>query len=70
MPLPVFVALTAAGSLVWNTVLVMTGYWLGDQWDVVGRYVGLVSKVVLALAAVALIGYVVVRVRGRGREKP
>jgi len=65
MPLPVFVALTTAGSLVWNTLLVMAGYWLGDRWDVVGTYVGLLSKVVLGLGAVALIFYVVVRARGR-----
>ncbi|MEU7327822.1 DedA family protein [Streptomyces parvus] len=70
MPLPVFVALTAAGSLVWNTVLVMAGYLLGDQWDVVGSYVGVVSKVVLALAFVALAGYVTLRVRSRRRGKP
>ncbi|XMN05844.1 DedA family protein [Streptomyces griseobrunneus] len=65
MPLPVFVGLTTAGSLVWNTLLVMAGYWLGDRWDVVGTYVGLLSKVVLGLAALALIFYVVMRVRGR-----
>ncbi|MGW7090823.1 DedA family protein [Streptomyces sp. NPDC054874] len=70
MPLPVFVGLTTAGSLVWNTVLVMAGYWLGDQWDVVGAYVGVVTKIVLALAAVALVGYVAMRVRGRNRERP
>ncbi|MFJ8253378.1 DedA family protein [Streptomyces sp. NPDC094466] len=70
MPLPVFVGLTTAGSLVWNTVLVMAGYWLGDQWDVVGAYVGVVTKIVLALAAVALVGYVAMRVRGRNREQP
>lgn len=70
MPLPVFVALTATGSLVWNTVLVMAGYWLGDRWDVVGAYVGVVSKAVLALTVVALIGYVALRVRGRKRERP
>lgn len=70
MPLPVFVTLTTAGSLVWNTVLVMAGYWLGDQWDVVGAYVGVVSKIVLALAAVALVGYVAMRIRGRNRERP
>ncbi|MFD5342909.1 DedA family protein, partial [Streptomyces anulatus] len=70
MPLPVFVTLTTAGSLVWNTVLVMAGYWLGDQWDVVGAYVGVVSKIVLALAAVALVGYVATRILGRNRERP
>ncbi|MFJ1799921.1 DedA family protein [Streptomyces sp. NPDC088180] len=70
MPLPVFVGLTTAGSLVWNTVLVMAGYWLGDQWDVVGAYVGVVTRIVLALAAIALVGYVAMRVRGRNREQP
>ncbi|MFH9294645.1 DedA family protein [Streptomyces sp. NPDC017520] len=70
MPLPVFVGLTTAGSLVWNTVLVMAGYWLGDQWDVVGAYVGVVTRIVLVLAAVALVGYVAMRVRGRNRERP
>ncbi|WP_103509310.1 DedA family protein [Streptomyces sp. SM13] len=70
MPLMVFVALTATGSLVWNTALVMAGYWLGDRWDVVGAYAGVVSKAVLALTVVALIGYVALRVRGRKRERP
>ncbi|MGW9301366.1 DedA family protein [Streptomyces cyaneofuscatus] len=65
MPLPVFIGLTTAGSLVWNTVLVMAGYWLGDSWDVVGTYVGLVSKVVLGLAVLAVTWWVVKRVRGR-----
>ncbi|MEV7845845.1 DedA family protein [Streptomyces cyaneofuscatus] len=65
MPLPVFVGLTTAGSLVWNTVLVLAGYWLGDSWDVVGTYVGLMSKVVLGLAVLAVIWWVVRRVRGQ-----
>ncbi|MFD5986463.1 DedA family protein [Streptomyces cyaneofuscatus] len=65
MPLPVFIGLTTAGSLVWNTVLVLAGYWLGDSWDVVGTYVGLVSKVVLGLAVLAVTWWVVKRVRGR-----
>jgi len=65
MPLPVFIGLTTAGSLVWNTVLVLAGYWLGDSWDVVGMYVGLMSKVVLGLAVLAVTWWVVKRVRGR-----
>ncbi|MFE3722601.1 DedA family protein [Streptomyces cyaneofuscatus] len=65
MPLPVFIGLTTAGSLVWNTVLVLAGYWLGDSWDVVGTYVGLMSKVVLGLAVLAVTWWVVKRVRGR-----
>ncbi|MEW1615960.1 MULTISPECIES: DedA family protein [unclassified Streptomyces] len=70
MPLPVFIVLTTVGSLIWNTVLVMAGYWLGDSWDVVGTYVGLVSKVVLGLAVVAVVWFVVARVRSRRDSEP
>ncbi|MFC9800158.1 DedA family protein [Streptomyces bacillaris] len=69
MPLPVFVALTTAGSLVWNTMLVLAGYWLGDSWDVVGTYVGIMSKVVLGAAVLAVTWYVVTRLRGRKRSR-
>ncbi|WP_420036343.1 DedA family protein [Streptomyces sp. cg28] len=72
MRLPVFLALTTVGSFVWNTVLVLAGYWLGDRWELVERYVGVLSKVVLGAALVAVIAYVVVRVRGprpKGRHR-
>ncbi|MFE3518837.1 DedA family protein [Streptomyces sp. NPDC059166] len=68
MPVRVFVPLTALGSLIWNSVLVMAGYWLGDRWDVVGDYVGLASKAVLALVAVAVVTWVVRRVRRSDRS--
>ncbi|MFC9702005.1 DedA family protein [Streptomyces sp. NPDC055721] len=67
MPLPVFLLLTTVGSLVWNSVLVLAGYWLGDRWDLVEGYVGVLSKAVLVLALVALGAYLAVRLRGRGR---
>lgn len=69
MPLHVFVTLTTLGSLIWNSVLVMAGYWLGDRWETVGTYVGFASKAVLALAAVALVTYVVLRLRGGKRAR-
>ncbi|MFI5661962.1 DedA family protein [Streptomyces sp. NPDC051684] len=68
MRLPVFLALTAVGSLVWNAALILAGYWLGDQWDLVERYVGVLSKVVLGAAVIALVTYVIVRVRGRAKR--
>ncbi|WP_098896919.1 DedA family protein [Streptomyces sp. st77] len=66
MPLPTFLALTGLGTLIWNTVLVMSGYWLGDQWDKVGDYVGVISKAVLVVVALALAFSIVVRLRSRG----
>lgn len=69
MPLPVFLGLTALGSLVWNSVLVMAGYWLGDRWDTVGTYVGFLSKAVLVLVLAAVALYVTVRLRSRKRSQ-
>ncbi|MGX1955297.1 DedA family protein [Streptomyces sp. CB02115] len=69
MPLPLFVLLTTLGSLIWNSVLVMAGYWLGDQWEVVETYVGILSKAVVVLVAVALAAYVAVRLRSRDRAQ-
>ncbi|MFJ4981292.1 DedA family protein [Streptomyces coeruleorubidus] len=69
MPLPLFVMLTTLGSLIWNSVLVMAGYWLGDQWEVVETYVGILSKAVLVLVVVALLAYVAVRLRGHNRPR-
>ncbi|QNS09346.1 DedA family protein [Streptomyces xanthii] len=69
MRLPVFLSLTAVGSLAWNSVLVLAGYWLGERWDLVETYVGVISKVVLAAAVTAVAAYVVVRLRGRGQGR-
>lgn len=69
MPLPVFALLTTMGSLIWNSVLVMAGYWLGDQWDEVEAYVSILSKAVLVVVLVAIAVYVVVRFRGRDRDR-
>ncbi|GGT58189.1 DedA family protein [Streptomyces atratus] len=69
MSLPLFVTLTAVGSLLWNSVLVMAGYWLGDRWDLVETYVGVLSKAVLVLVLAAVIGYVSLRWRSRPRER-
>lgn len=69
MALPQFIMLTTLGSLVWNSVLVLAGYWLGDRWDTVETYVGVLSKVVLAVVVVALAGYLTVRLRNRNQSQ-
>ncbi|MDO5079988.1 DedA family protein [Buchananella hordeovulneris] len=69
MPIPRFLALTAVGSLLWNAVLVGAGYLLGENWHVVEQYVGLLSKVVLALIVVALAVWVFLRVRSSRVER-
>lgn len=62
MPLPVFLGLTTLGSAIWNTLFVMAGYLLGDNWESVTEYVSVYSKVVLAVAALAVLIFLGVRV--------
>ncbi|GHA55967.1 hypothetical protein GCM10010372_65110 [Streptomyces tauricus] len=67
MPLPVFLGLTTLGSAIWNTVFVLAGYFLGENWTDVAGYVSAYSKVVLAGAALALLVLVGVRLFRPGR---
>ncbi|WP_433547855.1 DedA family protein [Streptomyces sp. CA-294286] len=69
MPLPVFLGLTTLGSAVWNTVFVMAGYLLGDNWAEVSGYVSVYSKVVLAVAVLAVAGFVAARVVKTKRKR-
>ncbi len=76
MRLPVFLGLTTLGSAIWNTVFVLAGYALGDNWSEVSSIASTYSKVILALAALALLVFIAMRLlrpgagqrrRGRGR---
>ena len=63
MPLWRFGLLTLAGSLLWNSVFVLSGYLLGEQWHIVEEYAGILQYVVIAAAAAALVWFTVTRVR-------
>ncbi|MFD3835371.1 DedA family protein [Streptomyces sp. NPDC058642] len=65
MPLPVFLGLTTLGSALWNTAFVMAGYTLGANWTQVTDVVSTYSKIVLALAAAAVVAFVAVRLLRR-----
>jgi membrane protein DedA with SNARE-associated domain len=65
MPLPVFLGLTTLGSALWNTAFVMAGYTLGANWTQVTDLVSTYSKIVLALAAVAVVAFTAVRLLRR-----
>lgn len=69
MPLTGFLAMTTAGSLLWNTALVYAGYALGNRYHLVERYIDPVSKVVYVLIIVAVLAWVFFLVRRhRGRS--
>ncbi|MFC8987600.1 DedA family protein [Streptomyces sp. NPDC057115] len=71
MRLPVFLGLTALGSAIWNTVFVLAGYALGDNWERVSAIASTYSKVVLGVAALALLAFAVLRLLrpGAGRRR-
>lgn len=71
MRLPVFLGLTTLGSAIWNTAFVLAGYVLGDNWEQVTAVASAYSKVALGAAALAVLVFVVLRMRrpGAGRRR-
>jgi membrane protein DedA with SNARE-associated domain len=65
MSFVLFLLLTAAGSLIWNSVFVLLGYALGENWHLVEGYAGILSRVVLVAIVVAVVVFVVRRIRRR-----
>ncbi|MCO1577713.1 DedA family protein [Crossiella sp. SN42] len=63
MRLGAFLLFTALGSLIWNTVFVLAGYYLGENWTLVETYAGVLSKGVLVVVGVAVLVFVVSRLR-------
>ncbi|MFF3226698.1 DedA family protein [Nocardia suismassiliense] len=58
-----FTALTTAGSLLWNSIFVLAGYFLGESWPVVETYAGVLQKLVILAVVVGGGWFVVSRVR-------
>ncbi|MFB9679181.1 DedA family protein [Streptosporangium vulgare] len=69
MPIMIFTLLTTLGSLIWNTAFVMAGFLLGEQWDLVEQYMGVVSKAVLGVVILAVVVFIVVRLSDRRKGK-
>jgi membrane protein DedA with SNARE-associated domain len=70
MPMLPFLLLTAAGSLIWNSIFVGAGFALGEQWHRVEEYFGTYQWLVVGVVLLAVAGFVMVRVRsmrGGGR---
>ncbi|MEU8276184.1 DedA family protein [Microbispora bryophytorum] len=65
MPLGTFLLFTTLGSLIWNTVFVLAGYLLGENWHLVEEYMGIVSKVVVAAVVLVVVRFAAVRLRER-----
>ena len=62
MPLWYFIPLTAAGSLIWNTIFVVAGYILGENWSAVEQYAGIIQDIVIIAVILAIAIFIVRRV--------
>ncbi|MGB3437280.1 MAG: DedA family protein [Actinophytocola sp.] len=69
MPVWQFLSLTTLGSLIWNSGFVVAGYLLGANWQVVDEYAGIFQKVVIAAIALAIVVFIVVRVREKKKDE-
>lgn len=58
-----FLLLTLGGSLIWNTIFVVAGYQLGENWHLVENYAGVFQKIVIAAVVIFVAWFVVQRVR-------
>lgn len=63
MPVWRFTLLTAAGSLLWNSIFVLSGYFLGESWHIVERYADLLQYIVIGVTVLAVGWFLVVRIR-------
>ena len=69
MRLSSFVALTALGSLVWNTAFVWGGYALGQHWYLVQGYAGLINRACGIGTALGIAFFVGLRLLQNRRER-
>lgn len=69
MPMVKFLALSTAGSLVWNTVFVVAGYLLGQNWALVERSAGVLQWIVIVAVVAAFVVVVARRLRQRAQAR-
>ena len=69
MPLGTFLLFTTLGSLIWNTIFVMAGYLLGENWGLVEYYAGFFSKGVVIVGGTAVLAFLIYRLLS-SRTKP
>lgn len=63
MNLGLFLLLTLLGSGLWNSLFIILGFVLGENWTLVEGWMGQYSRVILVVAVLALAIIVVLRIR-------
>lgn len=63
MPQIPFLIFTTIGSLIWNSIFVLAGYHLGENWDVVEPYADWFQRIVVLAVVLVIVGFVISRIR-------
>lgn len=69
MNFPLFLIFTTLGTLIWNTVLVLLGFWLGESWTTVETYLGYYQDVVIVVIAIIIVLFVIWFIRRNKKKK-
>lgn len=64
-----FLLLTTAGSTVWNTILIVAGFYLGENWSLVETYAGYFQTLVIVAVVAFVAVWIVFKVRKHRRTK-
>ncbi|MUK02007.1 DedA family protein [Vibrio cholerae] len=69
MPVGRFLLLTTAGSLIWNSIFVLAGFYLGENWHVVEQYAGTFQRIVIVAVVLFALYFVFSKVRKHRARK-
>lgn len=64
-----FLALTTAGTAIWNTVLIWLGVFAGGAWEQIVGYIGIYSDVLIGLVALAAIIFLIIFYKKRIKKQ-
>jgi len=67
MNLGLFLLLTLIGSGIWNSIFIILGFVLGENWTVVEGFMAQYSRLILVIAVLALAVIIVLRIRHHRR---
>lgn len=64
-----FVVYTLAGTVIWNTVLILVGAKVGSNWDSFVRRFDKFGSIIFAVFAIAIIGYVIFKKKNSSKKE-
>ncbi|MGO2861955.1 MAG: DedA family protein [Brevibacterium sp.] len=69
MPILKFTLLTTIGSAIWNTILIVAGFYLGENWSIVETYAGYFQTVVVVAVVAFVAVWIVLKIRKHRRQR-